>query len=90
MLEWFEFSLFALQKLVEMVFNLDLGLGFSLGDFDVALLLIGIVATALIVKTGSAASTEVSGAKSYTEKLDREWNNENKVAHRLFGATRKH
>lgn len=50
MSEWFEFALFSIQKIVEMVFSLDLGLGFSLGDFEVALLLIGIVATALVVK----------------------------------------
>lgn len=73
MSDWFNFALYTLQKLVETVFDLDVGLGFSLGDLEVALLLIGIIATALVVKIGSFASSEVMGAKSYTERLDREW-----------------
>lgn len=50
MTDWFNFFLYAIQKLVTTVFSLDLGLGFSLGDLEVALLLIGIVAVALVVK----------------------------------------
>lgn len=50
MTDWFNFFLYAIQKIVTTVFSLDLGLGFSLGDFEVALLLIGIVSVALIVK----------------------------------------
>lgn len=71
MAAWFEFAIYVLQQLVSTVFSLDLGLGFTLGDLEVALLVIGIVATALIVKTGSAASQEVIGAKRYTEKINR-------------------
>lgn len=71
MVAWFEFAIYVLQQLVSTVFSLDLGLGFSLGDLEVALLVIGIVATALVVKTGSAASQEVIGAKRYTEKVNR-------------------
>lgn len=71
MAAWFEFAIYVLQQLVSTVFSLDLGLGFTLGDLEVALLVIGIVATALIVKTGSAASQEVIGAKKYTEKINR-------------------
>lgn len=71
MAAWFEFAIYVLQQLVSTVFSLDLGLGFTLGDLEVALLVIGIVATALIVKTGSAASQEVLGAKRYTEKINR-------------------
>lgn len=52
---WFEFFLYAVSKLVSTVFSLDTGLGFSFGDVDVALLLIGIVAAAFLVKTGSFA-----------------------------------
>ena len=62
MADWFEFALYALQHTVETVFGLDLGLGFSLGDVEVALLIIGIVATALVVRIGSAASHEVDAA----------------------------
>lgn len=57
---WFQFLIYAISEIVTMVFSLDTGLGFSLGDVDVALLLIGIVATAFVVKTGSALSSEVS------------------------------
>lgn len=64
MVEWFNFALYALQQIVEMVFDLDVGLGFSLGDFEIALLLIGVIATALVVRIGSAASNEVDRAHS--------------------------
>lgn len=63
MAAWFDFALYALQKIVTTVFQLDIGLGFTLGDFEVALLLIGLVGTALIVKTGSALSHELTGAR---------------------------
>lgn len=62
MADWFNFALYTLQKLVETVFDLDVGLGFSLGDLEVALLLIGIIATALVVRIGSFASSEVDAA----------------------------
>lgn len=68
MSDWFDFTLYALQKIVETVFQLDLGLGFSLGDLEVALLLIGLVATALVVKTGSSLSGEITSAKKISEK----------------------
>lgn len=67
MADWFNFALYALQQIVQMVFSLDLGLGFSLGDFEVALLLIGLIATALIVKTGSSLSGEIGSAKNITK-----------------------
>lgn len=50
MTEWFEFSLYAIKKIVSMVFDLDIGIGFSLGDLEIALLLIGVIASALVVK----------------------------------------
>lgn len=71
MAAWFQFALDALHQIVLMVFNLDLGLGFSLGDFEVALLLIGIVASALVIKFGSFASSEVMSAKRISEKSHR-------------------
>lgn len=67
MADWFNFALYSLQKLVTTVFSLDLGLGFSLGDFDVALLLIGLIATALVVKTGSSLSGEIGSAKRISQ-----------------------
>lgn len=63
MTDWFNFALYTLQKLVETVFDLDVGLGFSLGDLEVALLLIGVIATALVVRIGSFSSREVMDAK---------------------------
>lgn len=68
MVAWFEFAIYVLQQLVSTVFSLDTGLGFSLGDLEVALLVIGIVATALIVKTGSSLSQEINGAKGVTNR----------------------
>lgn len=68
MTDWFNFALYALQELVTTVFSLDLGIGFSLGDFEVALLLIGLIATALVVKTGSSLSGEIGDAKKITER----------------------
>lgn len=56
MSEFFQFILYGLRSVVNLLFSMDLGLGFSLGDLDVALLVIGLIATALIVKTGSFAS----------------------------------
>lgn len=53
MTDWFNFALYALQQLVSTLFQLDNGLGFTLGDIEIALLVIGIVATALVVKIGS-------------------------------------
>lgn len=63
MADWFNFAIYAVQRIVTTVFSLDLGLGFSLGDFEVALLLIGLVATALVIKTGSSLSGEIGNAK---------------------------
>lgn len=71
MADWFNFALYALQQIVQMVFSLNLGLGFSLGDFEVSLLLIGLIATALIVKTGSSLSGEIGNAKRITERNNR-------------------
>ena len=50
MTAWFQFALDALVSLVSTVFSLDLGLGFSLGDIEIAFLLIGLVAVAFVAK----------------------------------------
>lgn len=71
MADWFNFSLYALQQIVNKVFTLDLGLGFSLGDFEVACLVIGMIATALVVKTGSFASFNVHDiSRKHFERID--------------------
>lgn len=70
MTEWFNFSLYALQQIVTKVFSLNLGLGFTLGDFEVACLVIGMIATALIVKTGSFASFDAHDlSKRHFERI---------------------
>ena len=56
MSEWFEFSLYAVKEFVLMVFNWDLDLGFSVGDFCLACSIIGIVVTALVVKSAHISS----------------------------------
>ena len=65
---WFDFFLYAIRKCVTTVFSLDVGLGFSLGDLEVALLLIGIVAVALVIKVSHTGArydfTFGSGPKS--------------------------
>lgn len=71
MIDWFNFSLYALQQIVTKVFSLDLGLGFTLGDFEVACLVIGMIATALIIKTGSFASFNAHDiSKKHFERVD--------------------
>lgn len=55
MADWAQFSLYAVRNIVQTVFSLDCGNGWSLGDFDIACLIIGMVATALVIKTGSFA-----------------------------------
>lgn len=48
---WFEFFLYAVKSLVLMFFDWDLGIGFSVGDLILACAVIGIVVSALIVKS---------------------------------------
>lgn len=72
MADWFNFSLYALQQIVSKVFSLNLGLGFTLGDFEVACLVIGMIATALIIKTGSFASFETHDiSKKHFERISK-------------------
>lgn len=79
MAAWFNFALYALKKIVSTVFNLDLGLGFSLGDFEIACLVIGMIATALIIKTGSFASISRSTVESDTMYVTRTTKNNGDV-----------
>ena len=53
---WFKFALYGLKELVLMVFNWDLGLGFSVGDLLLASSVIGVVGSALIVKSAHISS----------------------------------
>lgn len=64
MAEWFEFYLTALKSLVSAVFSLDTGLGFSLGDIEVALLVIGVVASALIIKVVNSVGSSINDTVS--------------------------
>ena len=69
MSDWFNFYLTALQKIVSTVFDLDLGIGFSLGDIEIALLVLSIVATALIIKSTHLSGVTVGGG-SYETKTN--------------------
>ena len=60
MTSWFEFFLTAVKDIVVTVFKLDLGIGFSLGDLEIALLVIGIVASALVLKVSITAGGAIN------------------------------
>lgn len=70
MLDWFNFSIYALQRLVGLIFNIDLGIGFSLGDLEVALMVIGIVASALIVKSRHVGGESINVSVGGTSRND--------------------
>lgn len=55
MVDWVSFFLYSIQKVVSTLFSLDTGVGFSLGDLQLSLLIIGLVASALVIRSGSAA-----------------------------------
>lgn len=70
MADWFNFALYTLRQIVSKVFAMDLGLGFTLGDFEVACLVIGMVGTALIVKTGSFVTFDtIDFSKKHFKKV---------------------
>lgn len=60
MLDWANFFLYMISSAVSTLFNLDLGVGFSLGDAEVALFVIGIIASGFIVKLGSGFASAYS------------------------------
>lgn len=49
MSDWFNFALSAVSRLVTTIFGLSTGLGFSLGDFIVAVFVLGVIASAFVI-----------------------------------------
>ena len=58
MSDWFEFALYVLTEIVGMVFDWNLDLGFSVGDLIVACAVIGVVVSALVVKSSHISSSD--------------------------------
>ena len=56
MADWFAFALHVLTEVVGMVFDWELDLGFSVGDLIVACAVIGVVVSALVVKSSRISS----------------------------------
>lgn len=50
MAEWFDFYIYSIGRVVSTMFSLPTGLGFTYGHIDVALIVIGLVASALVLK----------------------------------------
>lgn len=70
MREWLDFFIWSIGRLVSTMFSLPTGLGFSYGHLDLALIVIGIVAVALILKAQSA-NHDASAASRDTYKYKR-------------------
>lgn len=65
--DWFNFALYALSQIVTTVFQLDLGLGFSLGDFEVALMIIGLIASAFVIRFSYGVATSIANRPQSTD-----------------------
>lgn len=65
MAEWINFLFYAVKEIVKMVFSWNIGLGFSLGDFFVAVSVVSIVVSALLIKSahigGGRIDFEIKG-----------------------------
>lgn len=48
--DFFEFVLYVVQQLVQFLFALNLGLGFSVGDLIVALMVTSVIGSALVLR----------------------------------------
>lgn len=59
MAAWFEFFLYALRETVALYFSLDLGLGFSLGDFLVGCLVLVVVSSLIIRSTSNLGGSRI-------------------------------
>lgn len=71
MSEWFEFALYAVSKLVTTVFGWDIGLGFSLGDFWVASMVIGIIISALVLRVSRGRPwVNQSGRSTFDKRVN--------------------
>lgn len=54
MSDFFNFILYTVQSIVNLLFSLSLGLGFTVGDLLVALAVIGVISSALLLRAKRA------------------------------------
>lgn len=59
MVDWANFFLYMISSAVTTLFNLDLGVGFSLGDAEIALFVIGLIASGFIIRVGYGISSNI-------------------------------
>lgn len=59
MADWANFALYMISSLVSTIFSLDLGVGFSLGDGEVALFIIGLIASGFIIRFGTQVGNHI-------------------------------
>lgn len=74
MADWANFFLYMISSAVTTLFNLDLGVGFSLGDAEIALFVIGLIASGFIIRFGYGISSNYLRSeqkKFYTKSVIR-------------------
>lgn len=59
MTDWANFFLYMISSAVSTLFGLDLGVGFSLGDAEVALFVIGLIASGFVIRVGYGISRNI-------------------------------
>ena len=59
MSDWANFFLYMISSAVSTLFGLDLGVGFSLGDAEVALFVIGLIASGFVIRVGYGISRNI-------------------------------
>lgn len=79
MADWSNFFLYMISEGVKTLFNLDLGVGFSLGDAEVSLFVIGLIASGFIIKIGYSIGndmvrTSTDSYRMHQDKLNK-WKN---------------
>lgn len=59
MVDWANFFLYMISSAVTTLFGLDLGVGFSLGDAEIALFVISLIASGFIIRVGYGISNNI-------------------------------
>lgn len=68
MADWANFFLYMISQTVQMFFRLDLGNGFTLGDVEVALMIIGLVASAFVIRIATRGIMAHDGYETWKER----------------------
>lgn len=68
MADWANFFLYMISQTVQMLFRLDLGNGFTLGDVEVALMIIGLVASAFVIRIATRGIMAYDGYETWKER----------------------